>query len=346
MQKQKGIFDEQFKLERISELGDPLEVLDRNIDWNIFRYTLNKQLGADEKDKSKGGRPPFDYIMMFKILILQEYFGLSDEQAEFQITDRISFMRFLGLKLFSKVPDHNTIWNFRERISLDDGMKKLFEIFHKELDKQGMILNKGKILDASIQDAPRPRNTKEENEIIKQGELPKEWKLVKNKKKVAQKDLDGRWVKKNNETRFGYKNNIKVDSKSKFIDKYIVTDAAVHDSQPGKSLLSKQDKGQPLYGDSAYTGDEFEKAVKKSKMILRTHEKGYRGKPLTQEQQLSNTRKSKVRALVEHIFGFRFVRIGWKMIRTKGIRRARTKIGASNLTYNLFRYSSMKAKCA
>ena len=91
-----SLFDEQFKLERISKLGDPLEKLNDAVDWELFRYTLDKHLVKEAK--GPGGRPNYDYVMMFKILILQEYFGLSDEQIEFQITDRFSFMRFLGLR--------------------------------------------------------------------------------------------------------------------------------------------------------------------------------------------------------------------------------------------------------
>src|SRR5215207_3861265 len=137
-----ALTDEQYKLERISHLGDPLEKLNGCIDWSIFRPLLNKAL--KKEPKGPGGRPAFDYVLMFKILILQEYFGLSDEQAEFQITDRFSFMRFLGLKLSSKVPDQNTIWHFREQLKKGETVKKLFDCFHKELKKENLIVNKGK----------------------------------------------------------------------------------------------------------------------------------------------------------------------------------------------------------
>lgn len=130
--KNPGLFDEDFKFERISKLCDPLEKLNRTTDWNVFRYTLDKHLATEAK--GPGGGPPFDYIMMFKILILQEYFGLSDEQMEFQITDRFSFMRFLGLRSYDKVPDSNTIWNFRENLKAGDVAKELFNRFGKEFN--------------------------------------------------------------------------------------------------------------------------------------------------------------------------------------------------------------------
>lgn len=131
--KQAGFFDEQEKLDRLSKLGDPLGKINEHINWEIFRSALNKIF--KKAAKGPGGRPPYDYIIMFKILILQEYFGLSDEQMEYQITDRFSFMRFLGIRTYEKVPDQNTIWNFREQLKEKDRVKKLFKIFKKELEK-------------------------------------------------------------------------------------------------------------------------------------------------------------------------------------------------------------------
>lgn len=331
--KQSGIFDEQFKFERISELGDPLEKLNAAVNWELFRYTLDKQL--DKAAKGPGGRPGYDYILMFKILILQEHFGLSDERMEFQITDRFSFMRFLGLRSCDKVPDSNTIWTFRERLTEGDVVKQLFERFDKELNKQGLIVNKGKIIDATITEVPVQRNSREENKEIKQGGIPEDW----SEKKQSHKDTDARWTKKNNDDYFGYKNHVKVDGKSKFIDDYCVTTASVHDSIGAVSLLDKKDKGQPLHGDSAYTGEAFEKAVNKVKMTNRIHEKGYRNKALTQQQIKSNRQKSKIRVRVEHVFGFLHQSTGGILIRTVGKARAAIKIGLMNLGYNLFRYT-------
>ncbi len=330
--KSAGLFDEQFKLERISKLGDPLERLNKCIDWSMFRTPLENHLTIEAK--GPGGRPPFDYVLMFKILILQEYFGLSDEQMEFQITDRFSFMRFLGLRSYDKVPDCNTIWTFREKLKLGDLMKVLFDRFTKALNQQGLIVNKGKIIDASIVEVPVQRNSRKENEQIKNGEIPADWDAPKQ----AHKDTEAKWTVKNNESFFGYKNHIKVDTKKKFIDTYHVTDASVHDSIGGVGLLTKKDKGQSLNGDGAYTGEAFEKAVAKVGMVNQIHEKGYRNNPLSAKQIKSNHQKSKIRARVEHVFGFIHQTTGGVCIRTIGKARAKIKIGLLNLTYNLFRY--------
>jgi transposase, IS5 family len=328
-----GFFDEEFKFERISKLGDPLERLNTAIEWDVFRYTLNKHLIKEAK--GAGGRPPFDYVMMFKILILQEYFGLSDEQMEFQITDRFSFMRFLGLHSYDKVPDSNTIWTFRENLKEGNVVQELFERFGKELNKHGLIVNKGKIIDATIIEVPVQRNSRDENTQIKEGEVPEEWTA----KKKAHKDTDARWTKKNNEDFYGYKNHIKVDERKKFIESYHVTEASTHDSIGGLELLDKKDKGQSLHADSAYTGEAFEQAVAKVKMKNKIHEKGYRNNPLTEKQMQRNNKKSKIRVRVEHVFGFMHQSTGGLIIRTIGKVRAAIKIGLMNLTYNLFRYT-------
>jgi len=273
--------------------------------------------------------------MMFKILILQEYFGLSDYQAEFQITDRLSFMRFLGLGLSDKVPDQNTIWTFREQLKKKDVVKKLFDRFVKELRKGNFIVNKGRIIDASIIEVPIQRNTLEENEGIKEGKVPKKWR----KKKRSHKDVEARWTRKNNENFYGYKNHIKGDANKKFVVDYRVSTASVHDSVTGKELLSKKDEGQALYGDGAYPGEQFDKAVEKVGMINKLHQKGHRNHPLTHKQKEKNKKKSKVRARIEHVFGFMHQSTGGLIIRTIGIARAKVKIGLMNLTYNLFRYT-------
>ena len=333
--RESGLFDEADRLARISQLGDPLEKLRTAIDWTIFASVLNKAMY--QEPKGPGGCPPYDYVMMFKILILQEYFGLSDGQAEFQITDRFSFMRFLELRSCDQVPDQNTIWNFREQLNAEDVVKKLFLRFHRELKNHGMIVNKGKIIDASIVEVPVQHNTREENTEIKEGRTPSEWE--EEPSKLSHKDTDARWLTKNGEDFYGYKNTIKIDRKKKFIDEYTVCDAATHDSIPGKNVLTKRDTGQPLYGDGAFTGKAFEKAVARCGMINHIHEKGYRGHPLTERQKQRNTKKSKVRARVEHVFGFLKQVTGGVIIRTVGLARAKIKIGLQNLTYNLFRYT-------
>nr|WP_249417335.1 transposase [Treponema phagedenis] len=123
--KQKGLFDEEDRLRVLSKLGDSLEKLNEKINWEIFKPLLKKAL--TKEPKGLGGRPAYDYVMMFKIIILQKLYNISDDQTEYQINDRLSFMRFLGLELKDKVPDAKTIWLFKEKLIEARVSKKLFE---------------------------------------------------------------------------------------------------------------------------------------------------------------------------------------------------------------------------
>jgi IS5 family transposase len=335
-----GLFDEHFLLERLTKLNDPLIKLNKHIDWNIFSPVLNQALVDSEKDESKGGRPPFDKLMMFKILILQGMYNLSDDQMEYQINDRRSFMRFLGLKISDKVPDSKTIWHYRETLIEKGVIEKLFERFNTTLDEQGVFANEGRMVDASFVEAPRQRNTRDENKQIKEGQTPEPWKETPHK--LSQKDVDARWTKKNKTVFYGYKNHVKGDTKTKLIVDYVVTDASVHDSQTLEDLLNEKDKEQELYADSAYTGENQEKVITAKEMKNKVHEKGYRGRPLTEKQKEDNTEKSRTRARVEHIFGFVENSMNGSIIRTIGIVRAKAKIGMMNLVYNISRCVQLK----
>jgi len=326
-----GFFDQDIRLSKLSELGDPLERLNTGIDFDIFRVLLEQRLSREAK--GKGGRPPYDYVLMFKILVLQRYYNLSDDQTEYQINDRMSFMRFLNLTISDDIPDSKTIWHFTERLTDLGLVKELFDLFGKELERLGLIINEGKIIDASFVEAPLQRNGRDKNRQIKEGKGDGLWNDLPNKKR--QKDIDARWTKKNYQNYYGYKNHAKVDSKSKLIDTYHVTNASVHDSQTVDTLLDKKDKGQELYADSAYVGQEdvLEKHQVKNQVL----EKGYKNNPLTEDQKTENTEKSRTRVRVEHVFGFMENSMGSMFFRKIGLKRAETTVGLMNLTYNMFR---------
>ena len=182
-------------------------------------------------------------------------------------------------------------------------------------------------------------NTREESKIIKDESGDDLWNDRPNKKR--HKDIDARWVKKNGETFYGYKNNVKVDAKSKIIGTYYVSDASVHDSQVLELLLTEKDENQTLHADSAYTGPNQEEAISDHKMINNVHEKGYKNKPMTEEQKSNNTIKSKIRARVEHVFGFMEQSMNCMYIWSVGMPRATGIIGLINLTYNIFRYEQL-----
>lgn len=335
----KSLFDEQFTSEKLEEIGNPLAMVSKVIDFEIFRDLLESKL-LNLNKKNNAGAKPYDLVLMFKILILQRYYGLGDKQVEYQILDRTSFKNFLGLDTGDKIPDEKTVWAFRENLTKTGLTEDLFHEFKSFLETKALILNEGQMIDASFTVAPRQRNTREENKKIKNGEGDDLWNDKPHKK--SHKDIDARWTKKNGETFYGYKNHAKVDTKSKFINKYVVTDASVHDSQALDDLLEEKDKDQELHADSAYTGEEQNKTIAKYEMKNNVHEKGYRNKPLTEEQKANNTKKSKIRARVEHVFGFMEQSMNGLALKSVGIIRATGMIGLINLTYNLFRYEQIK----
>jgi IS5 family transposase len=338
--KQKGFFDETDRLRKLSELGDSLEKLNKHIKWEDFRGILTRVLKKEAQ--GPGGRPPFDYVMMFKVLILQKIYNISDDQAEYQINDRLSFQRFIGIQLYDTVPDAKTICHFRETLKEAKILDTIFYRFTEKLEKENIITYSGSIIDATFVDVPKQRNTRDENKEIVEGNVPKKWLTKKNRHKRAQKDTDARWMTKNKVRHYGYKDHIKIDKKSKIITKYRVTSASVHDSQELKNLIDKK-KDKCIYADSAHAGKELQKCIP-AHIKNRIHEKGYRNKPLTKTQERKNTAKSRIRARVEHVFAA-MQQFGGIFIRTIGITRAEMQIGLLNLAYNLKRYTHlMEAK--
>ena len=197
MRGQAGFFDVDERLKQLSAKGDSLERLSAVVDFELFRDALER--AVVRSDRSRGGRPAFDHVLMFKVLILQSSHNLSDERAEYLIRGRLSFMRFLGLGLADTVPDANTIWGFREaltraKIAGKSAIAVLFEGFDAALAAAGFLAMSGQIIDASIVAAPKQRNTDGEKRDIKQGRIPAAW--VGKPAKLRQKDRDARWTVK------------------------------------------------------------------------------------------------------------------------------------------------------
>jgi IS5 family transposase len=155
-------------LERLSKDGDPLEVLEATVDFEYFRGWLVEGLGYG--DGSKGGRPPFDPVSMFKVLIVQAQHNLSDAKMEFMIRDRLSWMRFFGFDLGGAMPDENTIRHFRNRMIETGTLKRVMKAFDWQLHKKGYIPMSGQIVDATLVPAPKQRNTEDEKQAIKDGQ--------------------------------------------------------------------------------------------------------------------------------------------------------------------------------
>lgn len=346
---QRGFFALSEHLARLSEDGDPLEVLAATVDFEYFRGWLVEGLGYG--DGRKGGRPPFDPVSMFKALILQAQHNLSDARMEFMIRDRLSWMRFLGFDLGGPTPDENTIRLFRDKLTESGTLKQVMKAFDWQLHKKGYIPMSGQIVDASLVPAPKQRNTEPEKEAVKAGKSASEiWPDEPNK--AAQKDVDARWTLKiGGKVRyrpdrtplpmialpvFGYKSHISIDRRYGFIRGQAVTSASAPDGRLLKSVIRTDNTCGEVWADSAYRSQSNEKWLAAKMLVSRIHRKKPKGKPMPKATAQANARKSSIRAHVEHVFAHQKNRYGL-FIRTIGIKRAEAKLTLANLAYNMDR---------
>jgi transposase, IS5 family len=340
-----GFFDADRRLSAITAKGDPLEMIDRVVPFESFRAEIEAAvLTPVSEKKNTAGRKPIDVMVMFRMLVLQSLYNLSDEQVEYQVRDRFSFTRFLGLGMEDSIPDGTTLWLFRETLAKSGLIEKLFERFGHHLEAKGYIARGGQMVDATIVPVPKQRNSREENDAVKIGKTPEEWE--KDPAKNRQKDKDARWTKKHGKSFFGYKNHVNADARHKLIRQYDVTDASVHDSQKFDGLLNQANTSSDVYADSAYRSGETEAKLSLRGLRSRIHHRANRNHPLSQAQENANRQKSKVRARIEHVFGAQQTSPGGRIVRTIGIARAKVKIGLQNLAYNIRRLVTLERMAA
>ena len=347
-------------LSKISKSGDVLETWAKAVDFEIFRDILDGALSYS--DGSKGGRPPFDPVLMFKVLLLQAYHSLSDASAAKEIMERLTWRRFLGLGLDGRTPDSKTIWAFRERLIKAGVIEDLFDRFDAELREAGYIAKAGQIVDSTLVAAPKQRNSKDENDAIKSGKSADEiWPDAP--AKACHKDTDARWtvqsakapVPADGQTAkpnisipwYGYKSHASIDKGNRFIRKWDVTSAAVHDGRTLRGgLLDKTNSASGVWADSAYRSKRNEEYLAENGFKSHIHRRKPRGKPMPKHIRRGNATRSRHRAPVEHVFAVQKHMMGLT-IRTIGLERAKMKIGMSNLVYNIRRLIQLekRAKC-
>jgi IS5 family transposase len=290
--------------------------------------------------------------------MLISWYNLSYSQAQYQVNNRLDFMRFLGVEVGARLPDENTIWDFKEALKNTGLDRKLFELFNANLEKHGVKVSTGIMVDASFVEVPRRRVISEselkepdkllENESIKVSLEETEDKILVNAEDrrtehiLRQTDFEARYTKKNGNTFFGYKDHAAVDKDTKLIVDYGVTSAAVHDSQVFLDFITASTSG--VWADSAYLSEASIVELKKMNpfMSINICNRAYRNKPLSDEQKAENNLISKVRARVEHVFGFMTRSMGGMVMNCIGIERARRDIGLKNLGYNIRRLVTLK----
>jgi IS5 family transposase len=270
------------------------------------------------------------------MLILQQLYNLSDEQLEFQVNDRRSFEEFVGLGIMDSIPDAKTVWVFRERLIKAEIVEELFDMFEGHLREHGFEAKGGQIVDSTLIPVPIQRNTRKENQEIKEGHVPESF--VESTNRLPQKDTDARWTKKNGKSYYGYKNSISIDVEHGFIRNYEVSPANVHDSQMLPAILDPFNLDNFFFADSAYAGELFEEFLSAAGFESFINEKGYRNNPLSEASKAFNSVKSRVRALVEHVFGNMVMTMHGMYTRLIGLKRNKAWWGLRNLTYNMRRF--------
>jgi len=357
MARQPGFFDADERLAALSAAGDPLERLRAVVDFELFRPELEAAL--DRADRSRGGRPPYDAVLMFRILVLQTLYTLSDDQTEYQLRDRLSFMRFVGLALHDVTPDAKTIWLFREQLTRAGALARLFARFERMLHERGYLAMGGQIVDATVIEARRPRLTRDEKAVLRDGGTPAGW----SKARTRQIDRDGRWtIKRGKKTpppdsaprqaptqiavpAFGYKNHIGIDRAHGFIRRFTVTHAARHDGSQLGSVLDPANTASDVWADTAYRSRANMALIDKRGLTAQFQRAKPRGKPMPPHIARGNATRARVRSRVEHVFAAEKHRMGL-VVRTIGLLRATAKITLANLAYNLSRMAWIKGRAA
>lgn len=319
---------------KLDKLGDVLQVLVKHVDFAALAAEIDR--AAPRPNPSRGGRPPFPTLIMVKALFIQQFYGLSDEQLEFQLLDRLSFQRFVGLRHSSQIPDRTTYWTFRERLQAAGASEAIFAAVGRELSRHGYIARCGQIVDASLVSAPVQHNRKAEREIVKQAAMPADWTPAKRR----QKDIDATWTKKHGKSYFGYKLSANVDRRYKLIRKIKVSTASEHDTHHLEDVLDRANTSRDLYGDKGYIDSEREARLIRAGWRVHIQHKAPKGKPLSDCQKRRNTGIARPRARVEHVFAS-LSQMGGKGLRTVGLTRANLQLHWKSAAYNLRRLCSL-----
>jgi transposase, IS5 family len=353
---QAGFFDTDERLRALSTAGDPLERLARVVDFELFRAELEAAL--PRADRSRGGRPPYDTVLMFRILVLQTLYTMSDEQTEYQLRDRLSFMRFAGLALHDPVPDAKTIWLYREQLTRAGALGRAFERFDAMLRERGYLAMAGQIVDATVIEARRPRLTRDEKQIVRDGGTPDGW----SKARTRQIDRDGRWTIKRGRKPtppegaprqaaaiavpvFGYKNHVGIDRAHGFIRRFTVTHAARHDGSQLGAVLDPDNTASDVWADSAYRSKANLALIARRGLTPQFQRAKPRRRPMPPHIARGNATRARVRSRVEHVFAAEKRRMGL-VVRTIGLLRATAKITLANLAYNMRRFVWITGKPA
>jgi IS5 family transposase len=301
-------------------LDDVIEL----IDWERIEELLSE---IHAKARGEKAWPP---LIMFKALLLQSWYKLSDPALEKQLARDLLFKRFVGLSMTETVPDHSTIWRFRQLLDKHGLLDKLHEEFKNQLAEQGLFIRTGEasIIDASVIEAKNCRPNKGVDGKPTQ-------------------DPDAAWNVKSGsdgkrKSTYGFKGHINVDEDG-FIKETDFTPGNVHDSQCFEELLTGNE--EVIYADSAYQSQAHNDIMEKKSIKNRIIKRAYRNRPLTEQDKKHNRTHSGVRCTVERVFGVLKLHYGMAKARYMGISRNRTRFDLMCIAYNIKRGVSIQQDC-
>lgn len=302
-----------------SRVSLKLEKIDKLVDWKKV-YELVRVV--DKTDKVKGGAPHRDLLVKTKMLFLQHLYNLSDPELEDQVNDRLSFQKFAGIGYQTTVPDFTTIWHFKEALIREGVMDKLFELIVGEIEKKGLLVKKGTLVDATIIKSSTKPLSKEKRAKLKDKPSP-------------QIDTDAHSTMKGGKKHFGYKGHIGVDAESGIIRKREFTSAQPHDSKLKDKLLSGDEKS--VFADKAYANKEDKKEARRNGSFYGVLDKATKRRKLSNRQKMRNKKKSRIRSQVEHPFGYIKTKLDYRQAAAKTLKRNKLRFDFNCILYNIFR---------
>ena len=325
-----------------SQFFDQMNVL---LEWNSIEQEILRYYSTGF---SVDGRPSYSGLLLFKMSLLQTWYGLSDYEVEEKVNDSLSFMQFVGLTIEDDVPDHSVLSRFRTELTKKNAYEKLMNLINKQLEEKGILLKKGAIVDASITDSPRkPRGKKEyeivedrkEEEATSQSEASKEATLkpviVKTQSHV---DTQAAWIKKAGKLRYGYKKHVATDEQG-LVRAIITTSANESDMNHLEDVVAKAglEKGSRVRADKGYSSKDNRKYLKEKGLKDGIMHKALKNKPLTNHQARFNKLVSKVRYKVERTFGSITRWFKASIARYVGQAKTHTQHIMEAIAYNLYR---------
>ena len=313
--------------------------LDKLVDWKQIEKTINRYYN---KGESVAGRPSYEGLVLFKMCLLQTWYGLSDYEVEEQVNDRISFSKFAGISLDNPVPDHSVISRFRTELSSKNAYDSILDLVNQQLERNSIIVKQGCIVDASITDSPRKPKGKKTYEVVEDRKeddnLPSiETTNLKEQPKPGV-DTEAKWIKKAGKLRYGYKKHIATDENGLIIS-LVTTSANESDIKNLEKVLTKAKlkKGSWVKADKGYKSFENDQIIKKLKLKNHIMHKATKSKILSERELLANKLISTVRYKVERTFGSIVRWFGAGKARYVGKAKTHTQHLMEAIAYNLYR---------